>query len=76
MIACARAMGGMPDWTARFRRFEFMAKIATFGEKHQLPAMQGRTPIKTAHADNKNNVLMRVRSGETSHYVAVPLGNG
>ena len=32
--------------------------------------------VKTAHADNKNNVLMRVRSGNTSHYVAVPLGNG
>jgi len=35
-----------------------------------------RDAIKTAHADNKNNVLMRVRSGDTSHYVAVPLGNG
>ena len=32
--------------------------------------------IKTAHADNKNGVLMRVRSGEGSHYVAIPLGNG
>jgi serine protease Do len=35
-----------------------------------------RDAIKTAHADNKNNVLMRVRSGDASHYVAVPLGNG
>src|SRR5450631_3124942 len=35
-----------------------------------------REAVKTAHADNKNNVLMRVRSGNTSHYVAVPLGNG
>ncbi len=34
-----------------------------------------RDAIKTAHADNKNNVLMRVRSGDTSHYVAIPLGN-
>jgi serine protease Do len=32
--------------------------------------------VKTAHADNKNSVLMRVRSGEGSHYVAIPLGNG
>jgi serine protease Do len=33
--------------------------------------------IKTAHADNKNSVLMRVRSGDdASHYVAVPLANG
>src|SRR5450755_1452932 len=35
-----------------------------------------REAVKTAHADNKNNVLMRVRSGNTSHYVAIPLGNG
>jgi serine protease Do len=35
-----------------------------------------REAIKTAHADNKSNVLMRVRSGDSSHYVAVPLGNG
>jgi hypothetical protein len=39
--------------TARFRRFEFMAKIAAFVAKHQLPAMQGANAIKTAHADNK-----------------------
>jgi len=32
--------------------------------------------LKTAHADNKNSVLMKVRSGEGSHYVAVPLANG
>jgi serine protease Do len=32
--------------------------------------------IKTANADNKNSVLMKVRSSEGSHYVAVPLGNG
>ena len=35
-----------------------------------------RDAIKTAHADNKNTVLMRVRSGDASRYVAVPLGNG
>jgi serine protease Do len=35
-----------------------------------------REAIKTAHADNKNSVLMRVRSGDASHYVAVPLGTG
>jgi len=32
--------------------------------------------VKTAHADNKNSVLMRVRSREGSHYVAIPLRNG
>jgi serine protease Do len=35
-----------------------------------------RDAIKTAHADNKSSVLMRVRSGDSSHYVAVPLANG
>ena len=35
-----------------------------------------RDAVKSAHADNKNSVLMRVRSGDTSHYVAVPLANG
>jgi serine protease Do len=35
-----------------------------------------RDAIKTARTDNKNNVLMRVRSGDASHYVAMPLGNG
>ncbi|MEI9925823.1 MAG: Do family serine endopeptidase [Bradyrhizobium sp.] len=32
--------------------------------------------VKTAHADNKSSVLMRVRSANGSHYVAIPLGNG
>src|SRR6267143_2352448 len=35
-----------------------------------------RDAVKAAHADNKTSVLMRVRSGDASHYVAVPLGNG
>ncbi len=35
-----------------------------------------REAIKTAGADNKNSVLMRVRSSDGSHYVAIPLGNG
>jgi serine protease Do len=35
-----------------------------------------RDAIKSARADNKSNVLMRIRSGDASHYVAMPLGNG
>ena len=35
-----------------------------------------RDAIKTARSDKKNNVLMRIRSGDASHYVALPLGNG
>jgi serine protease Do len=32
--------------------------------------------IEAARADKKNSVLMRLRSGDASHYVAVPLGSG
>jgi serine protease Do len=35
-----------------------------------------RDALKSAQADNKNTVLMRVRSGDASRFVAVPLGNG
>ena len=32
--------------------------------------------IEAARTDKKNSVLMRMRSGDASHYVAVPLANG
>ena len=35
-----------------------------------------RDAIKAAHADHKDTVLMRVRTGDASRYIAVPLGNG
>ena len=35
-----------------------------------------REAIEAARTDKKNSVLMRLRSGDASHYVAVPLGNG
>jgi len=35
-----------------------------------------RDAIKTTRADNKNRVVMRVHSGDASHHVAMPLGNG
>jgi serine protease Do len=35
-----------------------------------------RDAIKAAHADNKNTVLMHVRTGDGSRYVALPLANG
>jgi serine protease Do len=34
-----------------------------------------RDAIKAAHGDNKGTVLMRVRSGDATRYVAVPVGN-
>src|SRR5882762_2777527 len=35
-----------------------------------------REAIEAARGDKKSSVLMRLRSGEASHYVAVPLANG
>ena len=35
-----------------------------------------REAIEAAHTDKKSSVLMRLRSGDASHYVAVPLANG
>ncbi len=35
-----------------------------------------REAIDAAHTDKKRSVLMRLRSGDASHYVAVPLANG
>jgi serine protease Do len=32
--------------------------------------------LEVARTDKKSNVLMRIRSGDASHYVAVPLANG
>jgi serine protease Do len=32
--------------------------------------------LEAAHADKRSTVLMRLRSGDASHYVAVPLANG
>jgi serine protease Do len=35
-----------------------------------------REAIESARTDKKNSVLMRLRSGDASRYVAVPLANG
>jgi serine protease Do len=35
-----------------------------------------REAIEAAHTDKKNSVLMRLRSGDASRYVAVPLASG
>jgi serine protease Do len=35
-----------------------------------------REAIEVARTDKKNSVLMRLRSGDASHYVALPLANG
>jgi serine protease Do len=35
-----------------------------------------RDAINTARTDNKNSVLMRVKSGGQSRFVAIPLAKG
>jgi serine protease Do len=32
--------------------------------------------VKSARADDKKSVLMKIRSAEGSHYVAIPFANG
>ena len=32
--------------------------------------------LEAARTDKKSSVLIRLRTGDASHYVAVPLGNG
>jgi serine protease Do len=65
-----------PKSAAAERGFKEGDVILEVAGKSVANSADVREAVKTAHADNKNNVLMRVRSGNTSHYVAVPLGNG
>jgi serine protease Do len=44
--------------------------------KSVTDASDVREAIDAAHSENKRSVLMRIRSGDASHYVAVPLANG
>jgi serine protease Do len=50
--------------------------ILEVAEKNVSNSDDVRDAIKDAHAESKNTVLMRVRSGDASHCVAVPPGNG
>jgi serine protease Do len=65
-----------PDSAAAQRGFKEGDVILEVAGKNVTNPGDVRDAIKTAHADNKNSVLMRVRTGDASHYVAVPLGNG
>jgi serine protease Do len=56
-----------------FKEGDVILEVA--GKSVTTPA-DVRDAIKAAHADNKDTVLMRVRTGDASHYVAVPLGSG
>jgi serine protease Do len=65
-----------PDSAAAARGFKQGDVILEVAGKSVTNSGDVRDAIKTAHADNKNTVLMRVRTGDASRYVAVPLGNG
>jgi serine protease Do len=65
-----------PNSAAAQRGFKEGDVILEVAGKNVTSPGDVRDAIKTAHADNKSNVLMRVRTGDASHYVAVPLGTG
>jgi serine protease Do len=65
-----------PNGAAAEHGFKEGDVILEVAGKSVVNPAEVRDAIKSARADNKNNVLIRLRSGEGSHYVAVPLGNG
>jgi serine protease Do len=65
-----------PESAAAARGFKQGDVILEVAGKSVTNSDDVRNAIKAAHADNKNTVLMRVRTGDASRYVAVPLGNG
>jgi serine protease Do len=69
-------IGVDPNGTAADHGFKEGDVILEVAGKSVADPGDVRDAIKTARADNKNNVLMRIRSGDASHYVAMPLGNG
>lgn len=50
--------------------------LLEIGGKSISTAADARDAINAARADNKNSVLVRVRSSEGARFVAVPLGRG
>jgi serine protease Do len=65
-----------PDSAAAERGFREGDVILEVAGKSVANPADVREAIKAAHADNRGTVLLRVRTGDASHYVAVPLGNG
>jgi serine protease Do len=65
-----------PNGKAADRGFKEGDVILEVAGKNVTNAGDVRDALKSAQADNKNTVLMRVRSGDASRFVAVPLGNG
>ncbi|HXL13930.1 MAG TPA: Do family serine endopeptidase [Bradyrhizobium sp.] len=65
-----------PKSAAAERGFKEGDVILEVAGKSVANAGDVREAINAAHTDNKNSVLMRVRSGGSSRFVAVPLAKG
>jgi serine protease Do len=65
-----------PKSAAAERGFKEGDVILEVGGKSVASANDVRDAINAARTDNKNVVLMRVKSGGSSHFVAVPLAKG
>ena len=65
-----------PKSSAAERGFKEGDVILEVGGKNVASAGDVRDALTTAKADNKNSVLMRVRSGGSSRFVALPIGKG
>ena len=65
-----------PKSAAAERGFKEGDVILEVGGKTVASANDVRDAISAAKTDNKNVVLMRVKSGGSSHFVAVPLAKG
>jgi serine protease Do len=65
-----------PKSAAAERGFKEGDVILDVAGKSVTNAADVREAINTARADNKNSVLMRIRSGGSSRFVAVPLAKG
>ena len=65
-----------PKSAAAERGFKEGDVILEVGGKTVASAGDVREALTTAKSDNKNSVLMRVRSGGSSRFVAIPIGKG
>jgi serine protease Do len=65
-----------PKSAAAERGFKEGDVILEVGGKSVATAGEVRDAINTARTDNKNSVLMRVKSGGQSRFVAVPIAKG
>lgn len=66
----------VPKSAAAERGFKEGDVILEVAGKNVTNAGDVREAINTARADNKNSVLMRVKTGGSSRFVAVPLAKG